>query len=71
MGARPRRVVRPDSVRAHDPGDRVWDVGRQIGERFSLGMVVRTQKGHSTVPAGTTHWQGWPVTEAMRSKSAS
>jgi hypothetical protein len=26
---------------------------------------------HSTVPAGTTHWQRWPVTDAIMSKSPS
>lgn len=26
---------------------------------------------HSTVPAGTTHWQRWPVTDAIMSKSLS
>ena len=29
------------------------------------------RRGQSTVPAGTTHWVGWSVTEAMRSKSPS
>jgi hypothetical protein len=64
VGAAVKEAAHPVNMTATKFGLDVEGVGASLRAPERIA-------GHSTVPLGTTHWQRWPVTDAIRSKSAS
>jgi hypothetical protein len=54
-----------------EPERAVWPVPPSAGSCLGLSRASVGGGAHGVLPGGTTHWQCCPVTDPMRSKSAS